>query len=171
MIAEQWRDIPGYVGWYQVSDQGRIKRVRTGRILKTGSNGRGYHCVRLSQDAVRTTFAVHRLVAKAFIPRTDCDLLVVNHINGVKADNRLANLEWLVQIDNVAHHYGKPKKGLPEKEAEVTARVTDINPHTGVITVVCTGGYVPIDSIAIGGNCRLTFYETNSKKGVPHEQE
>lgn len=112
----QWADVRGYEGFYQVSSDGRVKRlqghVASGnstisikeRILACSPDASGYRCVVLSRRGVRTSTRVHRLVAIAFIPnpfnKTD-----VNHINGNKADNRVSNLEWNTRAENVAHEF------------------------------------------------------------------
>ena len=103
---ENWKDIEGYEGLYQVSNMGRVKsleRFRKGKhnslvfvnekILKSRKDGGGYLRVSLSKEGKIKTFKVHRLVASAFIDNPN-NLLEVNHINEIKDDNRVNNLEW-----------------------------------------------------------------------------
>lgn len=94
---EAWKDIPGHPG-YAVSDAGRICSKR--KVLKPFIvKSTGYMQVNLSN---RSRHFVHRLVAAAFCaPRGD----VVNHLNGDKADNRAANLEWTTARGNNLHSY------------------------------------------------------------------
>ena len=103
---EKWKDIEGYEGLYQVSNMGRVKsleRFRKGKhnslvfvnekILKSRKDGGGYLRVSLSKEGKIKTFKVHRLVASAFLDNPN-NLLEVNHINEIKDDNRVNNLEW-----------------------------------------------------------------------------
>lgn len=95
---EQWRDIDGYDGAYQVSDLGRVRSNKSGewRVLKPSKNTKGYLQVALWKDGEKKGkgFRVHRLVAQAFIPNYDSSKTLINHINEVKTDNRVSNLEW-----------------------------------------------------------------------------
>lgn len=96
MTTEQWKDIPGYVGRYQVSDQGRVRGARG--VLKPGAC-RGYLIVHLWPKG---TVAVHRLVASAFVDGHSPGL-EVNHKDGDKHNNRAANLEWVTKAQNQMH--------------------------------------------------------------------
>ena len=101
MSKEVWRDIEGYEGLYQVSDQGRVKslerkdclgRIVKERILRPVPASNGYLVVTLYAGGKRKTLKVHRLVCQAFHknPNNKSD---VNHINEDKTDNRACNLE------------------------------------------------------------------------------
>lgn len=117
---EIWKDIPGFEGRYQVSDLGRVKsfvstfngvnvKSMKERILKPLPSGGGYVRVRLTNGGNKGRFyLIHRLVMIAFVGG-DAGKLQVNHINGNKTDNRLQNLEWASQSENVHHAY---KHGL-----------------------------------------------------------
>lgn len=101
---EEWRDIPGYDGLYQVSSLGRVKHLAvkatpgSGRYAKTETIRKqnfmknGYLVVDLYKDNIRKTWLVHRLVALTFIPNPD-DLPYVNHIDSNRANCALSNLE------------------------------------------------------------------------------
>jgi len=100
---ENWKDIPGYEGLYQVSDCGQVKSLaRKGclkeRILKPGLNTRGYPTVDLSKDGKKKQFSIHRLVALAFLEGDNT--LTVNHIDECKTNNHVSNLEYLTRGDN-----------------------------------------------------------------------
>lgn len=110
MEEEIWKDIRGYVGYYQVSNRGRVKSVHRVIIRKNkgpqtihekilspgklyGKKDGYYLVVMLCKIGVDKTFQVHRLVAEAFIPKIK-GKPEVNHINEIKHDNRVENLEW-----------------------------------------------------------------------------
>ena len=101
-MEEVWKDIRGYEGLYQVSNVGRVKRVKTGRILKGIFSGYGYVQVDLSKEGCTSKKLIHRLVAQAFIPNVD-NKLEVNHINEDKTNNRVDNLEWVTRKENNNH--------------------------------------------------------------------
>ena len=127
-MSEVWKDIDGYEGSYQVSNMGRVRsvdRVVTdkdgrvcrykGRVLKPGVNTRGYEYIALYNDTGRSNKTVHRLVLEAFKPRVNMNDLQVNHIDGVKLNNHLTNLEWVTAHDNMLHAYDM---GLIKKRSE-----------------------------------------------------
>lgn len=116
----EWRDIAGYEGKYQISDDGRVKSLartdRTGRciherILKPGKTTSGHLQVSLCADGTSRAMLIHRLVATAFLDPPESASLEVCHNNGVPGDNRLANLRWDTRSENAldlvrsgAHH-------------------------------------------------------------------
>lgn len=115
-MKEIWRDIVGYEGLYKVSNMGRVKslakRVQRGfcnivteeRLMtiqrgKTKGNS-WYLQVTLSKDGVQKTHKVHRIVALTFLKRKDgCNQ--VDHIDGNKENNRVENLRWVSQAENI----------------------------------------------------------------------
>ena len=107
---EEWRDIKGYEGLYQVSSLGNIRALKfyhsanNVHNVKTTVNKHGYCVVGLYKDKKCKQFRVHRLVALAFIPNPD-NLPYVNHIDCDKTNNKSINLEWCTQSDNVKHGY------------------------------------------------------------------
>lgn len=104
---EEWRPVKGYEGLYEASNYGRIRSLpratTSGRVLKPHTNGRnGYVYVCLSKENVRKTLRVHRLIAEAFWGTSG---LQVNHKDGCKTNNRLDNLEYCTQSENMKHAY------------------------------------------------------------------
>lgn len=92
---EQWRDISGYEGMYQVSDLGRVRSHKSGewKVLRPG-NVRGYLQVVLSKGGKCKNYKVHRLVAQAFIENDDETKIYINHRDECKQNNRFWNLEY-----------------------------------------------------------------------------
>lgn len=98
-----WKPIPGLEG-FEASDEGHIRNVKTQKRLNEGFINTGYLTVSCKGYG---QFLVHRLVAMAFYPTEDFTKQV-NHINGVKTDNRPENLEWMSLGDNVRDFWTNP---------------------------------------------------------------
>lgn len=110
---EEWRDIKGYEGLYQVSNEGRVKGLKRNNLRKFNDNGYGYYMVLLSKDGIKKPLYVHRLVAEAFIPNPD-NLPQVNHKNELKHQNNVDNLEWCSNKYNM--NYGTARERTSEKQ-------------------------------------------------------
>ena len=102
---EEWRDIEGYEGLYQVSNYGRVKSLKhlDELVLKPSKKRNGYLGVVLCENGNTHSFGVHRLVAEVFIPNPQ-NLPQVNHKDEDKTNNRVENLEWCSSKYNV--NYG-----------------------------------------------------------------
>lgn len=106
LAQEQWRDIDGYDGMYQVSDLGRVRSRYSGewKVLRPAKINKGYLIVGLCKDGKRKGLTVHRLVANAFIHNNDNSKTQINHINEIKSDNRVSNLEWCTASYNLRYN-------------------------------------------------------------------
>lgn len=120
----EWRWVPGFEGLYQVSDDGEVRsfhRVPGGQLLRGGRDTFGYRNVVLYRRGAEKGFRVHALVALAFIgPRPEGS--VVRHLDGDHDNNRVTNLAYGTQSENVADtaRHGRKRLG----EAHGCARLT-----------------------------------------------
>ena len=161
---EEWRDIQGFEGCYQVSNMGRVRSisriVRSGKNKQRRTNGRvltpwktkhGYLSVALGR---REKQSIHRLVAKAFIPNPN-NYPDVNHKDEDKSNNNLSNLEWCNHSYNALYgtcqerllkHKNTPVEMIDKETHKVLAlfesmkiamRETGVNKVT--ISAVCRG--------------------------------
>lgn len=112
---EKWKNILGFDGNYQISNYGNVKSFINNIILKPGiaskrNNKQGYKVVNLKGKL----YYIHRLVAEAFIPNI-ANKPQINHIDGNKLNNKVDNLEWCTNSENIKHAY---KIGLKEYKEE-----------------------------------------------------
>lgn len=116
MEEEIWKDVVGYEGLYEISNTGNLRSLDRltvypggythgfkGKNIKWACN-RGYHVASLNKNGSIKQVKAHRLVAMAFIPNPE-NKRGVNHINGIKNDNRVQNLEWCTDKENSIHAY------------------------------------------------------------------
>jgi len=116
-MTEEWRDIIGYEGYYQVSNLGNVKSldrvVSTGHyhgmMMKQTVKRKGYKSVSLTKDGKGTVKPVHRLVAISFIPNHD-NKPFVNHLDETPGNNNMNNLEWATVKEN--SNYGTRNERL-----------------------------------------------------------
>lgn len=155
-----WKDIKGYEGLYQVSDDGHVRRILKGgrtKILKNRPNGK-YFTVCLSKKCEKKAFAVHRLVAETFLDNP-MGKREVNHKDGDKHNNDANNLEWVTQRENLIHameqlnHFpwGKPARKIRCLDAETGEEIAQFHSLSDAakaigkasarnsITLVCQG--------------------------------
>lgn len=119
-MMEIYKDIPDYEGYYQVSNTGHIRsvdrivdgnglgqknRLLRSKLMKVSIDHAGYAFVALTKTNKTKHFRVHRLLMLSFAYKDGCEQLDVNHINGIKTDNRIENLEWTTRGENLAHRY------------------------------------------------------------------
>ena len=138
-VAEEWRPVVGWEGWYSVSSMGRVRsEPRTiirrdgvvtelnGKLLADRVSTKGYVVAALTRGGVAAYRPVHQLVIEAFIGPIPYGLQV-NHKSGIKRDNRLQNLETVTPRENVAHAYrlGLARRGRVYGEDSGTAKLTN----------------------------------------------
>lgn len=146
---ERWNNIPEFNN-YEISDYGRVRNKRSGRILKTSDSRGGYEKVNLYSNGSQRSRKIHRLVATEFVDGKE-DGKIVNHIDGNKKNNRFDNLEWVTSSENNAHAFrlglnhrsekcGTPKRSVKIIELDIVfesiaecARYLNVNPsHIGL---------------------------------------
>ena len=127
-MQEIWKDVVGHEGLYLVSNLGNVKTLLTRKkLLKPAYDKDGYLRVALTtKDNKRKNYYVHRLVLSAFVPNTE-NKPCVNHIDGIRDNNKLENLEWCTFSENEKHKYKlgykqKISKERIEKLVELTSK-------------------------------------------------
>lgn len=125
MENEIWKSISGYEGMYEVSDLGNLRSLerqvnhprkvsctRKPRPCQLVTIKGGYYQVRLHKNGVERRFLIHRLVMYSF---RGVKLLHVDHINGIRTDNRLLNLRYCTLRENNVWHAEKNRIGKSSK--------------------------------------------------------
>lgn len=130
----EWRAVRGYAGYYEVSSCGQVRsldrtctdgHVYRGRLLKQRPNVKGYLRVALSFGCKTVSRSVHSLVLEAFVGKRP-DGHETRHLNGIKSDNRLENLQWGTRLENAVDKriHGVIAEGETHYRAKVSA--TDV---------------------------------------------
>lgn len=147
-LYEEWRAVPGFEGFYEVSSLGNVRSID--RVIETSTGktvrlrGRtmaqpvrnGYPVVTLSRSGKPTLFYVHRLVALAFLGEPQPGI-IARHLNDVKTDNRVENLAYGSQVDNMADmkansgHYESKRETCPRGHALVRPNLTQSSLRVG----------------------------------------
>lgn len=116
-MEEIWKSAPFAEGYYEISNLGRMRRIKPGkrtmfgRILKPQWNLGGYQTYNMTIDGKNVTKPVHRLVTEAFFGKRQ-EGMCVNHKNGNKKDNHIENLEYVTYHENSMHRARVLRKGI-----------------------------------------------------------
>lgn len=111
---EKWKDISGFEGKYRISSDGKVFSVRNNKTLSIYVKNSGYKAVSLGANNQKH---IHRLIAETFIPNPN-SYTEVNHIDGNKLNNDIANLEWCTPSQNNTHSYRVGLKTVSEKQKQ-----------------------------------------------------
>lgn len=134
-MKEEWKDIVGYEGKYQISNEGRVFSTVNNKIIQSYIDDSGYQRIRLWKNNKCIHKRVHRLVAEAFLENHK-KLPEVNHKNCIKHDNRVDNLEWCTHEYNMEDGVNKgvccpSKKVLDRLEGKIYNSVGEASRATG----------------------------------------
>lgn len=119
-----WKQIKDYEGLYEISEDGNI-RNKKGSLKIVSPNKRGYKRVTLCKNGKEKIISIHRLVAEAFIPNPE-NKPQVNHINGIRSDNNVENLEWCTQSENQLHAFSTGLQKGNVGESNGRSKITDL---------------------------------------------
>ena len=113
-MQEEWKPIKGYVGVYEISNIGRVKRINGGKISikKLNPSIEKYIFVGLSKNGIKKVTRVHVLVAEAFIPNPK-KKPYINHIDNNPSNNKVSNLEWCTHLENMQHANRQGRLNVP----------------------------------------------------------
>jgi NUMOD4 motif/HNH endonuclease len=181
MDREQFRDIKGYEGMYQVSNFGRVKSLRRTytnsrgqvreipeKILKQKKNRCGYMVCSLSNMGDLREFTIHKLVATAFIFKED-GKVEVNHKDGNKTNNNTSNLEWVTKSENTLHAI---KHNLSGFRDHIFENLRKINAEITYKKVYFSKGneFIVFDSISSASNM-LGLKRDNITRAIRKKQK
>lgn len=183
MKKREWRDVKGYEGLYQVSNDGYVRslpdidclgRFKCGKIIKPGHREDGGRTVLLCRNSVEKNAKVHRLIAKAFL-KNPKNKPQVNHKDGNRSNNHVTNLEWCTGSENAIHSYRVlkrmpallGKKGILSKTSRRVSGISICGKKRLLFTSVTeASAYVKVSYSAVarcargeGNSCRGYYWK------------
>ena len=119
-MGEIWKPIKGFEGFYEISNEGRIKNSRRNKILRFGYDSDGYPHYTFSKNGKRKTYTIHKLVAIHFIDNP-FGYKCINHKDENKTNNRAENLEWCTILYN--NNYGTKNHRTAQKISKPVVQI------------------------------------------------
>ena len=168
---EVWKDIKDYEGLYQVSDRGNVRSVDrinhigsrySGRILKPRYDKDGYLRVSLSKNGIKKIKLIHRLVLEAFVENPS-NLPEVNHLDEVKDNNELSNLEWCDSRYNV--NYGTRIERIVKAQSKKVRAVNVESDEVLTFNSTQEAGRKGYTQGHVAAACRGDYYGGNIYRG------
>lgn len=108
MCEEEWKPVSGFEEYYAVSSQGRIRSLRTGKLIRPSINEKGYCQINMYIHGKIYKRGLHREIAGLFIGEVYDE---VDHINGIPGDNRVSNLRLCTRRENQTFHQDSKRVG------------------------------------------------------------
>ena len=168
---EIWKDVVGYEGLYKVSDRGNIYSVVRkdslgrkcgGRVLKPSYDKDGYLRVLLSKNGIKKIKLIHRLVLEAFVENPS-NLPEVNHLDEVKDNNELSNLEWCDSRYNV--NYGTRIERIVKAQSKKVRAVNVESDEVLTFNSTQEAGRKGYTQGHVAAACRGDYYGGNIYRG------
>ena len=155
-MEEIWKDVVGFEGIYQVSNLGKVKSLKFGKekYLSITKSSIGYLNTKLQLNKKNKSFLVHRLVAETFI-KNEFNKPCVNHINGIKTDNRIENLDWCTHKENTEHSLKNDliKTGCNRKQSKLSLKDIEYIRKNYKEKDKKNGGYKLAEMFGVSRNC------------------
>jgi hypothetical protein len=171
--CEEFKDIPGWEGYYQVSNLGVVRSLnrtvvsvtgkvynRKSKIMPQHTNEDGYKIVYLSRNGRDITMGVHRAMGLAFIPNPK-NKPMINHLNSNRADNRLDNLEWCTNAENIQHSFDM---GISSNKGEKHPRAVLTMGKVRAIREELAKGKTPLQVANLLGVKRRNVYAVRDRQ-------
>lgn len=168
-MDEEWRDIQGYEGLYQVSNLGRVKRVAGSptcpveRFLKGMAHNCGAWCVKLSRENTPQHALIHRLVLDAFIGPCPAGH-TAHHNDGNLINNRLTNLGYITFSETLNQGYADGERAIWDRKGEVNPRAKMTEAMAVEIKRRLMLGESPTDIAAEFSVTRMSIYDIRYKR-------
>jgi hypothetical protein len=116
-----WKQIEDYD--YEINPEGIVRRISTKKVKKSHLRKSGYVAIQFCFNGSKKSFYLHRVLSECFIPNIEGKKFV-NHIDGIKHNNSLSNLEWVTHSENMFHSFknnlSKPHNKLKELQKEMS---------------------------------------------------